>query len=44
MNTREILKQQYGASVKWQKRVDGMSEQQVQAIYLRLLREGKLKV
>lgn len=41
MNKREFLKQQYPKSKGWHGRVDHMSEQQVDAIYIRL--KGKMK-
>lgn len=39
---RIILKKQYNGARKWQTKVDNMSDSQVQAVYFRMLRAGKL--
>ena len=39
---RSILKEQYGRSRKWSAKVDSMSDNQVMAIYYRMLRSGQL--
>lgn len=46
MNTlqmRIILRRQYGGAQKWVTKVDTMTDKQVQAVYFRMLRAGKLK-
>ena len=40
-NKREVLKRLY-RSDKWARRVDGMTDDQVTAIYLRLKSQGKI--
>lgn len=42
LRMREILKSVYESS-NWDKKVDRMSDGQVYAVYMRYLREGKLK-
>lgn len=40
---RSVLKQQYGGAYKWVNRVNKMSDNQVMAIYFRMLHSNKLK-
>lgn len=39
---RAILKRQYKGAYKWINRVNKMHDAQIQAVYFRMLREGKL--
>lgn len=40
---RSVLKKQYGGSYKWVNRVNGMGDNQVIAVYYRMLGSGQLK-
>lgn len=40
---RAILKKQYNGAFKWINRVNSMSDNQIIAIYFRMLRAGQLK-
>ena len=39
---RAILKKQYNGAYKWRNKVNNMSDAQVQAVYIRMLKSGQL--